>query len=250
MAGIIRFRDRWNRADFRGWKYEKLIGLSLREKVFDVYPHLKKYPELNPNKIKAKVKRMSFDKILRYVMIYYSDNVLRHTIPEIPRRKKEAALLAGFELSESMGKFGPDVEEMLLCRNHVINKMIVRFLRRSENKKFLQLCVFEEARAKQMQKLIDGIGEKEKELTKVVIDNVKTLSDDIEQLERDLLNEDDDIDLLEMMYDEVDYNNLGISPEEIAEAEADGTTEKILPSPYRHIHDSTKQRRANKNKGA
>lgn len=236
------YKDRWKRADFKGWKYDKLIGLALRDKVFDVYPHLRKYPELNPKKVK--IKRMSFDKILRYVMIYYSNNVLRYTIPEVPRRKREAAILAGFEISKVTGRFGPDVESMLLCENPIINQMIVRFLRRSENKKFLQLCVFEEARALQMNKLVNGMQGKGSETTKYIIENVKTLSADIEELEKDLLNEDDSIDLLEMMYDEVDYNNLGISPEEIAEANADNVADKVLPSPYKHAHDGTKQRKA------
>lgn len=236
----IRYGKRWKRADFRGWKYEKLVGLNQNRKVIDVYPHLKKYPELNPKLVK--LPRLSFDKVLRYIMIFYSNNVLRYTIPEVIRRKREAAYIAGFNIGQNTGRFRPEVERMMLCENEDINKMIVRFLRRSENKKFLQLCVFEEARAKQMQKLIDGISEKEKELTKVVIENVKTLSDDIERLEQDLLNEDTSQNLIELIYDEVDYSNLGLSPEDIVEMESDGSTDKILKSPYVSRYDGSRQR--------
>lgn len=234
MGENKKYASRWKRADFRGWKYEKLVGLNMNKKVFDVYPHLKKFPELNPKALKDT--RLSFDKILRYVMIFYSNNVLRYTIPEVMRRKREAAFIAGFEFTKE-NKFGQWVEEMILCKNMSINKMIVRFLRRSENKKFLQLCVFEEARAKQMQKLIDGEGGKGGETTKYIIDNVKTLSEDIEQLEKDILNEDENIDLIEMMYDEVDYNNLGVSPEDIAALEAEGTTAEVIGSPYKSLWD-------------
>jgi len=233
-------QSKLKKIDFKGWKYAEIIGLPLNQKVLSIYPHFKRYPELDSKNIKFK--RLSFDKVLRYIMIYYSNNILRFTIPEVIRRKKEAAFLAGFVYGKE-NKFGPDVEDMLFCRNSEINKMIVRFIRRSENKKFMQLCVFEEARAKQMQKLIDGIGEKEKELTKVVIDNVKTLSEDIETLENDILNEDKNEELIEMLYDEVDYNNLGLSPEEIAELNHEGSTDQVLKDPYRSKYDGSKQRK-------
>lgn len=239
MSKAGRPRKMRGNIDFKGFKYEKLLYMNRRGKALEAYPHLKKYPELDPKHFKAL--RISFEKCLRYVMIYYTKNALRDVIPEIAHRKKEAALLAGFELNKDTGKFAPDIEQMLLCNNLLVNRMIIRFLRRSENKKFMLICGFEEARAKQMQKLLDGIGDKDKELTRVVIDNVKTLSKDIEELEMDLLNEDESPDLLELMYNEIDYSNLGISPEEIAEAEQDGTTEEILKSPYIHLHDATKR---------
>ncbi len=223
-------KNRLKRADFKGWKYDKIIDLPYTSKVLEAYPHLKKYPELNPKKFLTK--SVSFDKTLRYILIYYSDNILRKTIPEVMQRKKEAALLAGFQLNKE-GKFHVQVEKILLCQNQHANRMIVRVLRRSENKKFLQLCVFEESLAKQMQKLIDGIGEKDRELTKVVIDNVRTLTEDCEKLENDLLNEDEDKDLLNMLYDERDDNNLGISPEEIAELYNQEKLDSLIKAPYR-----------------
>ncbi len=238
MATI--YQRRWKRADFRGWKYQKLVGLGAQKRVLDVYPHLKKYPELKLSK--RELGKLSFDKVLRYVMIYYSDNVLRHTMPETLRRKREAAFIAGFNFGDKTNKFGPEVERMLLCQNSGINRLIVRFIRRSENKKFLQLCVFEEARAKQMQKLIDGVEGKGTETTKYVIDNVKTLSEDIDRLERELLNDDPNEELIDMIYDEVDNNNLGISPEDIVELEKENALEGILTNPYKHIHDSSSVR--------
>ena len=233
-------RKKLTEQDFKGFKYEKIVNLPLRQKVLDVYPQLKKYPELHDKKFKKM--RLSFDRILRYVILYYSDNILRQVIPEVAHRKKEAANIAGFYELKNTGQFSYDVEQMLRCQNPVINQLIIRFLRRSENKKFMQLCVFEEARAKQMQKLIDGVGDSDRELTKTVIDNVKTLSQDIEDLEKELLNEDDSRDLMEAMYDEIDYTNLGITPEEIAETIADGTTDKILKSPYKHKYDGSRNR--------
>lgn len=216
--------------DFKGFKFEKILTLKERERVLDIYPYLQNYPELDP--LKYSGIKIPFDKALRYVMFYYTRNALHDAFPEIAKRKKEAALLAGFKLSEATGRFSPRVEEMLNCENEKVNQLIIRFVRRSSNKKFTQLCVFEEARAKQMQKLLDGVGDKDKELTKVVMENVKTLTKDIEDLETDLLNEDTTVDLLELMYNEVDSSNLGISPEEIAHASKDGTIDEIIKSPY------------------
>lgn len=239
MAGPGRPRKRRGSIDFKGWKYEKILYLSRREKVLDVYPQLKRYPELDPKKYKGM--RISFEKVLRYVMYYYTQNALRDAIPEMIHRKKEAAILAGFEIIRDTGKFSGEVERLIKCENELANQLIIRFLRRSENKKFMLLCGFEEARAKQMLKLVDGIGDKEKELTKVVIENVKTLSEDIEDLESELLNQDESPDLMELLYSEVDFTNLGISPEDIAESESEGTTKEILKTPYIHIYDGAKR---------
>ena len=231
--------------DFKGWKYQKVIGLPLYSKVFDVYPALKIYPEINVKN--WKVKRLTREKVIRYTMIYYSYNILHSVITEVPRRKKEAALLAGFKLNKD-GRFGPDVEEMLLCKIPVINRMIVRFIRRSENSSFLQLCVFEEARSKQMQMLVDGI-EGNQSNTKIIIDNVKTLSADIDKLKSELLNDDDNVDMREMMYNEIEWKNLGISPEDIAELTKDDTIDDVLPSPYVHVKNQYKSKLAQKQIG-
>lgn len=224
--------------DFSGWKYEKLLYLKPEEKIFEAFPEFALYPEMDQKNFKGL--KLSFERVLKYIILYYSQNTLRDLYPDTASRKREAALIAGFIINKSNNRFTTNVEELLNCENLKANRMIIRFLRRSENKKFAQLCVFEEAKAKQMQKLLDGVGDKDKELTKVIIDNVKSLTQDIEELEREILNGDKSVPLIDLLYNEVDYSNLGISPEEIAQATRDGDLEYIFKNPYIHLKDSQK----------
>lgn len=227
--------------DFSGWKYERILFLKPSEKVFEAYPEFQLYPEMDQKNFKGL--KLSFEKVLKYIILYYSPNILRDAFPDIASRKREAALIAGFVINKQTHRFATNVEELLSCENIKANRIIIRFLRRAENKKFAQLCVFEEAKAKQMQKLLDGVGDKDKELTKVVIENVKSLNQDIEDLEKDILNEDKSPPLVDLLYNEVDYSNLGISPEEVAQATRDGDLEYIFKIPYIHIKDSQKYKK-------
>ena len=215
-----------NRSDFKGWRYVNIINLRAARKVIKEYPHLEKYPEFQEKNNKKM--RLSLDKVIRYAFIMYSDTVLNQTIPELAKRKREAAILAGFTPNEETGKFAGDIESMLLCENYEINKIFVRVIMLTRNNKIQQLGVLNEARHKEMIKLMNGDGK-----TKDQFQNLKDMSDYIEDLEKDVLNNDNSYDLLEELYSELDSENLGIRPEEIAKAKKDGSFDKIIKSPYK-----------------
>lgn len=218
--------SRFTKTDFKGWRYEKIIGLNEKTSVFNVYPRLQMYPEFHEQNHKDL--KLAFDKVLRFGLIMYSDTVINRTIPELANRKKEAALLAGFKPNIATGQFMSSIEEMLLGNSKSINKIFVRILRITRSNKFQELGVLNEARAKGMEKLVNGEGN-----TKTEFETLKQISAYIEELEKDILNDDFEGDLLEEMYSEIDSENLGIRPEEIAKLKRDGKFDTLIKSPYK-----------------
>lgn len=212
---------RYTASDFSGSPYNVLdLGAV---PVIKKWPYLKKYPEFNVNF--AKLYRLPTDKVHKYALLLYTPNILSKSIPELVKRKAESALLAGFEYRLNTTFFQKQVEDMLMCLYPEINDLFVRTARITRNSQFEQLIVYEEARAKQMRKLLDDTGT---EKTKDIHDNIRRLSEDIERLQADVLFQDNEKPLLERLYFSVENVQLGIRPEEIAEAKKHGNFDKLI----------------------
>jgi signal recognition particle GTPase len=120
---------------------------------------------------------------------------------------------------------------MISCEISEMNKLFVRIIRLSRDNEFQQLKVFTQARSNQMEKIMNPSIEKER--TKEVAENIQNFSKYIDELEKSLANRDTSYNLLEELYSEIDNDNLGIRPEDIARAKKDGKLDKILKSPYK-----------------
>lgn len=215
-------QQRYTASDFRDAKYNVLdIG---DKTVLKQWPELKRFPEFLVNF--SKDYRLLTDKVHRYALLLYTPNILHKSIPEIAKRKVEAALLAGFQYHEGSTLFRKNVESMLICRLKTCNDLFIRASRLSRNSQFEQLVVYEEARARQMRKLLEGL--KSNERTKEVHNNINRFSEDIERLQDEILFQDNETPLIERLYFSVENVQLGIRPEEIAEVERTGDFDKII----------------------
>lgn len=207
--------------DFSGAVYNVLeLG---DQKAVKKWPQLKRFPEFNYNF--SKLYRLNTDKVHRYALLLYTQNILQKAVPELAKRKSEAALLAGFNYRLSTTFFPKQVEEMLLCEYTECNDLFIRVVRLSRNSQFEQMIVYEEARARQMRKLLDDVGN---ERTKDIHDNIRRLSEDIERLQDDILFNDNQKPLLERLYFSIENIQLGIKPEEIAEVQKSGNFDKLV----------------------
>jgi hypothetical protein len=203
--------QRFTASDFSDARYNVMeLGDST---VLKRWPELTRLPEFRVNL--SKTRRLTTDKMHRFALLMYTPNILHKAIPEIAKRKAEAALLAGFPYREGSRVFRNNVEEMLLCLYEDCNDLFIRAVRLARNSQFEQLVVYEEARARQMRKLIDDIDGNEK--TKELHDNIRRLSDDIERLQTEILYQDNEKPLIDRLYFAVENVQLGIRPEEIAE---------------------------------
>lgn len=210
--------------DFNGFKYQKVV--SSKQDVIKNYPELKKYQEFNPKTYRSL--RLSPDKIFRYVLLTYTNNILFESIQDMVKRKREAALLAGFHVDAETDTFSNDIEKLIKCElSSEVNDLIILVIRLNKNGKWRQIVAFEESIIRQIAHLVKGTGE----ATSVLMTNIKNLSDSIEDLRNDLLNEDEQPDIIELLYENIITENLGIKPEDIAKARKDGNLNKVLKKP-------------------
>lgn len=215
-------QKRFTAADFNDALYNVLnIGNT---PITKKWPELQRFIEFKFNFNKRY--RLDTEKVHRYAFLLYSQNILQKAIPEIAKRKMEAALLAGFEPRLGSSLFKPQVEKLILCEYPEANDLFIRVARLTRNSQFEQLVVYEEARARQMRKLLEDLNSNEK--TKDIHDNIRRLSEDIERLQREVIFQDNQKPLIERLYFTVENVQLGIKPEEIAEMKKSGKFDAVI----------------------
>lgn len=213
--------------DFKDAKYN-VLDIGTR-KVVEAFPELQRFPEFNKNYFE--ITGLFHEKVLKYVMLMYMDNILKRSMPDLMKRKREAALLAGFEIQATTRRFPKELEKIFLCEDMQVNQLIIRVIRLNNNNAFEQLAIYEEARARQMYKLLSPSTQDEK--TKEIHDNIRRMTDDIEKLEKLLMFEEKSPNLVKALYFEIENIQLGIRPEEYAEAKRNDALDQILFDPYR-----------------
>lgn len=211
-------KSKFTAKDFDDLKYN-VVSVPKSSTVLEKFPELKKYPEFTNGKLKNL--KASTDKIIRYGFLMFTDNVIHRLIEEIPHRKREAAILAGID-SDEYGKFAEMYEMLFRCEYALANEIFIRIGRISNNAVFNNIRIYQEARSKEMLKMLDGADSKE---LKTVHENINRLTEDINRYEKDFLKEDVNDNLLERMYSQIEGVTLGITPEENAKLKKDGKFE-------------------------
>ena len=237
--------------EFKDSDFEKLMFnvfiVDDKEPILRKFPVLRNYPEYKlkthykteANKKGRKKKtedeeglvpiEIDFNKIFRYIVYMYDMNSPFRIMENIITRKVEAAKLAGFEIGGRM-EFPEHIEKMLQGRIININKMIIRYVRMQKNTKFAKLVIFEEAYYNELEKLKN---KEDEERTSIVIDSVNKLDAEIQNLSNDILGHDNNKFLMKELYEQIEYEELGLRPEEIAQKIRDG--EEVLGyTPYKY----------------
>lgn len=172
------------------------------------FPILKKHSEFQ-----AYVE-VPFNKMIRYIVLAFDlHSPLRSAYKDINEQRHKAALIAGFGLNK-YNKFELPVENMVLCGVPEINRMIIRYVSMISNEDFSTYITFTEALRKQQERLFTGDVENEK--SRELIANITTLKQAVKDLKEDLLGTKDDDKLNRALYDFVESDVLGITPEEVA----------------------------------
>lgn len=214
--------------DFKDLKYNP-FNLGRYSSILTKYPILSKFSEykekLDPH--------LTHEQVLKYIFIMYQESEALMAMETLAERKMNAALAAGFKLvpsKDSTPKFQPLVERILNCEEERVNDMIIRTLRLTRKRAFINLLTYMQAFDSVDRKILDGGTAKEK--MGELIKTRENLSELIEKAEREYLNYDTNQNLIEKLYDHVDAKELGIAPEDIAAARAEGRLSQVLPDPY------------------
>lgn len=229
-------KTKFSKDDFKDLRYNVFLPDDV--KFLDVYNELQKYPEF-----KIKFKYTSYknglkqelditDKVHRYVFLLYQESVL-NTLKTLADRKREAALLVGFEIVKEKNeeKFHPYVEELLLNKNDKIIHVILRACKVIHKPHYTNLLIYEET-LDNLRRTLPIVDPTKADTIKKIIANINELSEQIEILTKKILNNNLEEVTLKNLYPSIDDDILGISPEEIAKALNDGTIEQIIPNPY------------------
>lgn len=174
--------------------------------ILSKYPELKKYHDFTeyiPDK----------DKVLRYIAYFYDKKTPLKKIDNVLARKAEAAKLAGFELED--GKFSDLVEEVIRCENTIVNAMIIRYLRLSNNHKFAMLSTTIELLYRNLSAQLNNEDSGNYKESQVMEREISRITDE-------LMQDDTNQFLTSDLYQMINLEKLELSPEDIAARVRDG----------------------------
>lgn len=178
------------------------VGKSL----MSAFPQLFVFPEfqaLLPQELKK-------DVIVRYIIYMYDYQSPLRTKIEDPRTRKINAMLLAGQNMEKTGDFSPEINEVLLNKNETVLRMVFRYVRWTRGDKYSLLVSIQEGKYLAQENLSQGgLGELAK---------IKTAQNEIDNLVSELLSQDNIGDVKGSFLDYIEYESLGLSPEEIGEA--------------------------------
>lgn len=205
------------------------------------FPKINKYPEFRQdvtNKIGGEYRNV-FAYIV-YTYDYRSPFVIFND--NLQKRKRASLLNSGFKKGDN-DKYSKLAEDILLNKNKVVNRMIIRYLRILKNDDWMTLVGYQEALARQTETMLTGQKEEISEsgqsiMTDIdpldysrIIQNVKSLRDNIKSLRMDFLTNDDNENLIDAIYDSIEYETLILTPEQYANQVYIGENPKLF-NPY------------------
>ena len=173
------------------------------------FPELKLYPEFKQNE---ELDDKNFNKIVKYIGFLYQKNTPLRVIDDFLKRKVEAAKLAKFPM-KSRTEFQEFFHKIINGEYHDVNTMILRFCRIQRSTDFSELMVYEE-------NFYAELGNLKKETDahkrKIVMENVAKAKIRVDALRESLLMGDDNKKLIAQLLDEVENEQLKLTPEDIA----------------------------------
>ena len=190
----------------------------------DTVAKLEQYPEFqfkNPKK----------SAIIAYLCLVYDHNSdLTKLYPDnLSRRKREAALQAGFKIGADK-KFPQDIEDIMVCQNPDFNKALVRYSRLFGIADLPSYNFYTEALFSEIE---SGYACTDSKVKKTIIENVEKTRTILSQLERKMFSGEESVELRNELYRVAENERLGLRPEEIARSIANKTLE--LPDPQKML---------------
>ena len=151
------------------------------------------------------------DKLDRYCVYMYNFNSEnRKKYQDYLERKRESAILAGFEFNDT---FDEDVEDMLLGKNDEANRIIIDYIISLGSPDMVRYVAFQQMLSAQVQR---SMSETDEKAIKDLRLNINNISDDLKQIETNLFS-DTDQSLRKALYSSM-VDKLRLRPEHVAKA--------------------------------
>lgn len=151
--------------------------------------------------------------ILRYIILYYDKNTpLRIMFSDEWKRKIEAAEMAGFKIKQQKRKLTPAIQDIMICKNPAVNRMIVRYVIYFYDQDYMRLTIFKEMYAAMARGKI-----KADSVSSGDIKAVNELAENISNLQRKLFGGNESRDLREELYKVLEEDQFDLHPDKMPE---------------------------------
>lgn len=219
-------KTRFSKKDFTDLKYNVFLPEDI--KITEFYSNISKYPEFKAKfeYDKDGVKIDITENVHRYMFLLYQESVL-NTLKTLSERKREAAVLVGLNDGD---KFPPYVENILLNKNPDAINVLIRVCKIIHHSEYLNVIIYEET-LDNLRRILPSLSINRTDKLDKIIKNIDTLSEKVSDLTRKILNNNIEEVTLESLYKNIDYDILGIIPEEIADAIEKGSIMNVIPPP-------------------
>lgn len=174
--------------------HDKKSGYSPHFGVIDRFPELRSISEFTAP---IEPKAIDKDKVISYIIMFYSPTTPLNKIPDIIERKKTAAIESGMDINTETNRLSPEYEDILFCRNKHVNGMIISYLRKFKNTKWSLLCTGNESFYLKLKMILDITNDSEsktdQEIEKVrgeLFKQAETMEASISRLSDEFLNDD------------------------------------------------------------
>jgi|GEM_PF-7067853 len=195
--------------DFNKLRYN-VYNLSKSKTVLGTWPELN-IPQLNPPVITDKdgkeqrpFRKLSVDKVLRYILVLYDPNSPLHLLPTLMQQKVEAAKIAGWEHTE--GKFPTNVVGLFRSEIGPVVDAILYYSRTHHPNKWSTYITLTLRHFNDQELMVKD--PKEAPSTKVFMENTEIM----ESLKEELIYKDKTI---EKAFEITIMDELGLRPEEV-----------------------------------
>ena len=168
--------------------------------------------------------------IIKYIVSCYDpeSEIVRENKTRWTVKKREAAKFSNILFMRTT--VGEEVDEILYCRNKVINKITVRYLALLSDRDFLMYAIYNELLLNQSRQLLEFDFKKASDV-KQAKENVETIQEDIYKLEQKLFSGDDVRALKNILQEESSKFMVNeLRPENLVTKNENG--EMVVESPY------------------
>lgn len=204
-----------------------------RSEFVDVFRFQEYWPESFPH--------LDLFKTLRYiVMVYDAKSPIHSVFNDLYKIKVNAAELAGF-IKQEDGRFLSNVEEMMSCKDPVVNKMIIRYVVSNKSGLYSKFILYQELHFVEMTKLLSG-----EKGTK--IGEFDLLSDKLDEVRQELFRKDKSIGLQDDFMKFYIEDKLMLKPEDIAKKLKEGKEPVPAPVKKKSQKSAAKSSRSTKKK--
>lgn len=173
------------------------------------YKEWREYPEF-----RAETPNIDRKKLFRYIpLVYGKSSPLHGVLNTIEKVKAKAAELSGFSKIE--GKYLTSVEDLMTCKDPVLNAMILRYITLHRQSKYHEFCVFKEVHFKLGLSIIEDPDSKD-------LKNYQDLGERIDDMLTSMFNTDTNKNLKDDMHLFYIEDRIRLRPEDIAEKRKEG----------------------------